>query len=102
MRWTIIALAGILLLLIVTALIKGGGIFQDGVKTSLDAGFKFLPIIIVALLIMGFADALLPKNFVNNWLSDSAGFRGIGHCMAGRHYYARRLNYRNADSCWPL
>ena len=36
-----------------------------------------LPILLIAIVLAGFTETLLPKNLVQNRLSESAGLRGI-------------------------
>ena len=78
MKWSLISLLTCLAILVGIALWKGDGAMETALKTSGAQSLKFLPVLLVAFLIMGFADTLLPKEFVQKWLSDSAGWRGIG------------------------
>jgi uncharacterized membrane protein YraQ (UPF0718 family) len=59
------------------AAIRGDGSLQNGFKESLVQGKRIIPVLILAVFIMGFMEALLPKAFVENWLSESAGFKGM-------------------------
>lgn len=77
MKATALALLGIVILLMGVAALKGDGTFQLGLKKSLFGGGKFLPVLLLAFLIMGFTEALLPQQFIREWLTDSAGWRGI-------------------------
>ncbi len=56
---------------------KGDGAFAAAGKSALGTGAKFLPILAFAFLIMGAIEVLLPQGFVDGWLSDAAGFKGI-------------------------
>ncbi len=78
MKFTIISLLGITGALIIISLSRGQEVFIKGLKTSLVSGGKFLPILFIAFLIMGFSEVLMPKDFVEKWLSESSGFKGIG------------------------
>ena len=78
MKWTIIAMAVVLVGLIGFAASKGEGLVEQGFRTAGVTGLKFLPILAVAFVIMGFVDVLLPSEVVERWLSDAAGWRGIG------------------------
>lgn len=78
MKWTIIAMAVVLAGLIGFAASKGEGLVEQGFRAAGITGLKFLPILAVAFIIMGFVDVLLPSEVVERWLSDAAGWRGIG------------------------
>ena len=77
MKPTAIGLIVMLVLLMGLALWQGQETFKNGWEISLHQLGSFFPIIIIALLIAGFTEALLPKNMVENWLSDASGWRGI-------------------------
>ncbi len=51
---------------------------QQALKTSGGTGMKFLPVLAIAFLLMGLVDTLLPKEVIEAWLTDTAGWRGIG------------------------
>ncbi len=78
MKWTIIAMVVLTLGLIGFAASKGEGLVEQGFRTAGTTGLKFVPILLVAFVIMGFVDVLLPRDLVERWLSDAAGWRGLG------------------------
>lgn len=78
MKWAAVFLAVVLFGLIGLAAWKGNGTVQSGFKASLGQGAKLLPILLIAFLIAGFVEVLLPKGFVERWLTDAAGWQGIG------------------------
>ena len=78
MKWTIIAMLLLVAGLVGAAAYKGEGLVEQGFRSAGTTGLKFLPILVVAFVIMGFVDALLPKQLVERWLSDAAGWRGLG------------------------
>ena len=78
MRETAIAFAVVLAILMALALWQGAETFTLGLRTSMTQLVRFLPILAIAMLVAGFAEVLLPKELVENWLSDSSGWRGIG------------------------
>lgn len=78
MKWSIIAMAVVLVGLIGLAAYKGDGLVEQGFRTAGVTSLKFMPILLVAFVIMGFVDVLLPSQVVERWLSDAAGWRGIG------------------------
>ena len=78
MRGTLIILLVVLFALMGAAAWKGQDTFTLGLRTSGVQLLRFLPILVIAMLLAGFAEALLPPEIVNNWLSDASGWRGIG------------------------
>ncbi len=77
MKGTAIGMFAVLALLAAVALWKGDGTFRGGLATSAHQLVGFLPVIVIAILIAGFLQELLPRGFVERWLSDSAGWKGI-------------------------
>lgn len=77
MKATAIAMGVILAALMLIALYQGFGVFKDGMSTSAKQFGALLPILVIAILLTGFAETLLPKNIVETWLSDAAGWKGI-------------------------
>lgn len=57
---------------------KGDGAMGRALAASGEGGLKLLPILALAVLMMGAFEELLPKQLVQTWLSDAAGWRGIG------------------------
>lgn len=78
MKWTLIALGVVVLGLMGAAAYKGDGALVGGLRTGAVSGLKFLPVLAVAFIIMGYVDVLLPKAVIERWLSDAAGWRGLG------------------------
>jgi uncharacterized membrane protein YraQ (UPF0718 family) len=77
MKATALAMLGVLLALMAAALWRGGETFWTGLTTSGRQLVGFLPVLVIAMLLAGFTEALLPKRAVETWLSDAAGWRGI-------------------------
>lgn len=77
MKSTLIGMAILLIFVAGLALWRGTETFSLGLRTSGGQMLRFLPILIVALLLAGFTEVLLPAELVERWLSDSAGWRGI-------------------------
>lgn len=77
MKATGIALLLALIVVMGLALWQGTSVFKEGLQTSTRQLLGFLPVIVIAILLAGFAEALLPKNLIENWLTDAAGYRGI-------------------------
>ncbi len=78
MKVTAIILFFTLAVLMSLALWQSQETFNLGWRNSVQQLLRFLPILVIAMLIAGFAETLLPKNVVERWLSDSSGWRGIG------------------------
>ncbi len=78
MKATAIGMFGFLVILMGIALWQGGGTFKAGLTTSARQLLSFFPVLVVAIMLAGFAQELLPQGFVEKWLSDSSGWRGIG------------------------
>ena len=86
MRGTLLALIMVLIALATAALWQGTDTFAAGVRSAMNQLLRFLPVLVVAMLMAGFAEVLLPKQLVQTWLSDNAGWRGIGLAwLAGIH-----------------
>ena len=77
MKETAIALILTLAALMAFALWKGKEVFILGWQTSWQQLLHFLPVLVVAVIVAGFTETLLPKNLVESWLSDASGWRGI-------------------------
>lgn len=75
MRETFIALLVVLIILVALTLWQGS--FMLGLRTSTNQLIRFLPILIIAMLLAGFTEVLLPAEVIEKWLSDAAGWRGI-------------------------
>ena len=82
MKASLIGMIIFLVALIGLALWRGGNTFSLGLKTSWEQILRFMPVLIVALLLAGFTEVLLPSQLVEKWLSDSAGFKGIAVAWA--------------------
>ena len=78
MKTTFIILISAVIGLMILALSQGLDTFSSGLRISWLRLIRFLPVMVVAMLITGFTDVLLPKALVERWLSDASGWRGIG------------------------
>lgn len=78
MKTTFVILISAVIGLMILALSQGFDTFTLGWRTSLQQLTRLLPVVMVAMLISGFTDVLLPKALVERWLSDASGWRGIG------------------------
>ena len=75
MKSTALVMAGALLLLMGLALAQGS--FREAMTTSFRQLLGFLPILVIAVMLAGFAETLLPQRLVQDLLSDSSGFKGL-------------------------
>lgn len=74
-----LALMGLACLAMVYALWqKGDGAFGQAMSSAGSNALKMLPILALAVFMMGAFEVLLPQDVVQRWLTDAAGFRGIG------------------------
>ncbi|MCG8348653.1 MAG: permease [Chloroflexales bacterium] len=78
MKATVGALILTLAILMCLALWQGTETFANGWNSSLQQLLRFLPTLVIAMLIAGFTETLIPQDIVERWLSDSSGWRGIG------------------------
>ena len=71
---------GVLLLGVVgLAAWKGGWpLVVEGLKRGGKEGVTLVPLLLVVFVLTGFVQVLLPRDLVAHWLSDEAGWRGIG------------------------
>jgi uncharacterized protein len=67
----------LLVLVAVTYARAGGEGLSQALRASGTTGLTFLPMLVFAILMMGFIEVLLPKEIVEHWLSDASGPRGI-------------------------
>lgn len=74
MKAALILLAATFVLLAGLALAQG--VFVDGLQRAGKTFATMVPILLVAFLLAGMAEALLPAGFVERWMSDAAGARG--------------------------
>lgn len=79
MKWTVLALVVFVAGLIAFTAWRGGAeMVEEGFSTGATQGLKFLPVLVVAFILMGFVEVLLPEDFVDRWLSDASGWKGLG------------------------
>ena len=70
----LVALGGLMGL----ALWQGTSTFLGGWQAATRQLVRFVPVLLIAMLLDGFTEVLLPHAVVSRWLSDAAGWRGIG------------------------
>lgn len=72
---TIILSLAALVLVIIN--VKKTGKHFEGLKAGFKQLLSSLPLIICAFILAGMVEVLIPTEFVENWLSAEAGFKGI-------------------------
>jgi uncharacterized membrane protein YraQ (UPF0718 family) len=77
MKWALVLMILMTVGLIAIAGYKGDGSLQQGFKAAGTQGLKILPILVLAFLMMGFIDVLLPREVVQTWLTDASGWKGL-------------------------
>lgn len=75
MKSTALIMAGTLLLLMGIAMSQGT--LREGFTTSFRQLIGFLPVLVIAVMLAGFAETLLPRRLVQDLLSDSSGLKGL-------------------------
>lgn len=76
MAQTTIILSIVAIILTIINLKKTGKQYE-GLKQGLKQFLKTAPIILGAFILAGIIEVLIPREFVQNWLSKEAGIRGV-------------------------
>ncbi|MBL1421755.1 MAG: permease [Alphaproteobacteria bacterium] len=77
MKLTAIIFVVLLTGVIFYAWLQGTETFTLAWKNSGRQLIGFAPILIMAVILAAFAETLIPKSFIENWLSNDSGFKGI-------------------------
>ncbi|MCB9640159.1 MAG: permease [Myxococcales bacterium] len=77
MRSSLLFMGIFVAIFMIWAGLRGDGTLSAGLRASWTNGLQFLPVLLMAFLLMGMIEALTPKNFVQQWLAEGAGVRGI-------------------------
>jgi uncharacterized membrane protein YraQ (UPF0718 family) len=75
MKWAVLILALAFLSILGLAFFQGR--LETGFKASARSLITLGPMFLLALLVMGFTEVLLPQGWVERWLTDAAGARGL-------------------------
>jgi uncharacterized membrane protein YraQ (UPF0718 family) len=77
---TAMIIMGVMLMGVVGLAAWRGGwpLVSEGLTRGGRESVTLLPLLVVVLLLTGFVQVLLPRELMANWLSDEAGWRGIG------------------------
>jgi uncharacterized membrane protein YraQ (UPF0718 family) len=77
MKAATITMAVLLAALVVVALIKGAGSLPKGLQAGGKQLLTTLPLLILAFLIAGMIEVLVPREFILRWLGPQAGIKGV-------------------------
>ncbi len=77
MKMTILFLLVLLITIVIYTWFQGPALFAQAWSNSTTQLLHFAPVLVIAVLLAGFTQTLIPQGFVNNWLSDASGWRGI-------------------------
>ena len=75
---TFFSMLGLLIVLVVLAYSRGGAeLVQEGLGGGLDMLLKFALLCVVAFLVAGLAEKLIPHEWVSRVLGEESGWRGL-------------------------
>lgn len=77
MKFTMMFLFVLLVSVGIYAWMLGPEVFSQAWSNSKNQLLRFAPILVIAVVLAGFAEAVIPKEFIESWLSDTSGWRGI-------------------------
>lgn len=75
MKWALIVMAGFLAVLV--AVVAWRGQLTEAARASWTQAGQFLPVLLLAMLVIGCTEVLLSRELVERWLSDASGWQGI-------------------------
>jgi uncharacterized membrane protein YraQ (UPF0718 family) len=80
---TAMVVALVLGLLVLTTL-RGGNLWQEGVRAGANNMLRLTPILVLSFLAAGLLEVLLPQQMLVRWLGSGAGLKGIlAGCLIG-------------------
>jgi uncharacterized membrane protein YraQ (UPF0718 family) len=56
---------------------RGEGQHVQGLQSALKMTVEILPLLLFAFVLAGMVQALLPQEYISNWIGDKSGIRGI-------------------------
>lgn len=84
MRVAMIVMGALALVLIVISYTKDPKILGVGLKTGFNMLLGLIPLLILAFVVAGLVQTLIPKEAIAKWLGAESGWRGIIFgCLAG-------------------
>ena len=72
-----IVMAIIAIVLLVVASVQQGGFHTKGLKGGTKIFLEILPLMVLAFIVAGLMQELLPREFIVHWLGEESGFKGI-------------------------
>lgn len=67
----------VVVLAIAVGMVIHRGLWAEAARASWAQAGQFLPILIIAMLVVGCSEVLLSREWVEKWMSDASGMRGI-------------------------
>ncbi len=68
----------LVVLVIAVGLVIHRGLWAEAAKASWTQAGQFVPLLLIAMVVVGCTEVLLSREWVEKWMSDASGFRGIG------------------------
>ena len=65
------------LILLFIGYYRGQAEHISGIKSALNMGVQILPLLILAFIVAGMVQVLLPRELMSKWIGEESGFRGI-------------------------
>ncbi|SDC81107.1 MULTISPECIES: permease [unclassified Candidatus Frackibacter] len=79
-----IIMAVIALFLFIIAYVKEGNLHIEGLKAGSQMLIRTAPLLLIAFVLAGLLQVLIPQSLIINWLGEGAGVKGIlVSCIAG-------------------
>jgi len=68
---------GLLVIAIVIAYFKGDNAHVEGLKIGGKMIVRMAPLLIIAFLMAGFIETLIPREFIGKWMGADSGWKGL-------------------------
>jgi uncharacterized membrane protein YraQ (UPF0718 family) len=68
---------GLLVVAIIIAFLKGDNTHIEGLKVGGKMIIRMFPLLIVAFLLAGFIETLIPREFIGKWMGAGSGWKGL-------------------------
>ena len=73
----ILVMAALAVVLLIIAVRQGTGAYQTGLKSAWRMTIEVLPLLLLAFIVAGLVQAMLPRALIAKWVGTESGFRGI-------------------------
>ncbi len=85
MNFATLLMLTLALALVVIAYSKGGTLYLEGIKAGGKMVSSVFLLLIAAFIIAGYVQVLIPREFINTWLGQASGLKGllIGTVLGG-------------------